>query len=149
MRGRFGGPEARVPDRHTNPWSAWSRLVTAPLVLVPIWTRRWRHAIPVAAWLVANPVIFPPPADDRAWSTRAMLGEREWIAERPTDTALAINLAASAAGLAGVLAARKRRAAPTALAVAAQLGLQLGYWRLMAQYYARNERDHAQLPQDP
>ncbi|KKW63524.1 hypothetical protein AAV95_16735, partial [Mycolicibacterium elephantis] len=54
--------------RHANPWSAWSRWATTPLVLVPAWTRSWRHAAPIAVWFAVNPVIFAPPADERAWA---------------------------------------------------------------------------------
>ncbi|MBB4932336.1 hypothetical protein F4561_003156 [Lipingzhangella halophila] len=121
--------------RHANPWSAWSRWATAPLVLVPVWNRSWRQAAVVGAWMAVNPVIFPKPAHDRAWPTRAMLGEEMWIAERPKDAALAVNAAATAAGLAAFAAARRRRFWPAATATAAQLGLILVYWEQMARYY--------------
>ncbi|MFB9799041.1 DUF6653 family protein, partial [Streptomonospora salina] len=84
--------------RHSNPWSAWTRWATTPLVLVPVWTRDWRHAAAVAAWMAANTVLFPAPADDSAWSTRAMLGEEQWITDTPHDAALAVQTAGSAGG---------------------------------------------------
>ena len=37
--------------RHSNPWSAWTRWLSTPLVLVPLWTRRWSHAAIVGAWM--------------------------------------------------------------------------------------------------
>ena len=40
--------------RHSNPWSAWTRWASAPLVLVPVWTRRRRDAALVAGWLAAQ-----------------------------------------------------------------------------------------------
>ncbi|WP_078286087.1 hypothetical protein [Mycobacteroides chelonae] len=43
-------------ERHCHPVSAWSRWATTPLLLVPVWTRRWRWAVPIAAWLAINPV---------------------------------------------------------------------------------------------
>ena len=73
--------------RHSNPWSAWTRWASAPLVLVPVWTRRRRDAALVAAWLAANPVIFGTPAHNRAWATRAILGEEQWATNRPRDAA--------------------------------------------------------------
>jgi hypothetical protein len=30
--------------RHSNPWSAWTRWASAPLILVPVWRRSWRDA---------------------------------------------------------------------------------------------------------
>ena len=49
--------------RHSNPWSAWTRWASAPLVLVPVWTRRRSDAALVAVWFALNPVIFPKPAN--------------------------------------------------------------------------------------
>lgn len=87
-------------ERHSNPWSAWTRLLSTPLVLVPFWTRTPKHASFVGAWMLLNPVIFPEPEDDSAWATKAMLGEEMWIAERPLDGAMAVN-AAAAFGIGG------------------------------------------------
>ena len=78
------------------------------------------------------------PAHERAWATRAVLGEEQWIAERPMDTAMAVDVAATAAGLVAMVAARRRRAMPAAAATALEMGLLLAYWELMARYYDRN-----------
>jgi hypothetical protein len=56
----------KVFEHHSNPWSAWTRLLSTPLVLVPLWTRSSRHAAVVGAWLVLNPMVFPKPEDDSA-----------------------------------------------------------------------------------
>ena len=126
--------------RHSNPWSAWTRWASVPLLLVPMWTRRRSHAVLVGAWMAANPVVFPRPADDRAWSTRAILGEEVWIAERPLDAAMAVDVAATLAGVVAMVAARRRRAVPAALATGAVMALLMVYWRLMARYYDRHGR---------
>jgi S-formylglutathione hydrolase FrmB len=49
----------------SNPWSAWTRSASTPLVLVPVWSRRWSHAALVGAWLALNPVVFPEPPERR------------------------------------------------------------------------------------
>lgn len=121
--------------RHSNPWSAWSRWLTAPVVLVPVWTRSRRHAVVVGVWFALNPVVFPAPADQRAWATRAMLGEELWIVARPKDAALAVNAAATGAGLVALVAARRRRPVPAGAATVAQMLLLLVYWELMARYF--------------
>ncbi|WP_265520118.1 DUF6653 family protein [Oerskovia flava] len=126
--------------RHSNPWSAWTRWLSVPLVLVPLWTRRWSHVAIVGAWMAANPVIFPRPADDHALSTRAVLGEELWIAERPRDAALAVDAAASLAGIVAMVAAHRHRAAPAAGATAVVMALLMVYWRLMARYYEQHKR---------
>jgi hypothetical protein len=88
--------------------------------------------------MAANPVIFPRPADEHAWSTRAVLGEELWITERPRDTAMAVNAAATLAGVTALIAARRHRAAPAAGATAVVMALVMVYWRLMARYYNRH-----------
>jgi hypothetical protein len=88
--------------------------------------------------MAVNPVIFGRPAHDRAWATRAVLGEEQWIGERPMDTAMAVNIAATVAGLVAMVAARRRRAMPAAAATALEMGLLMAYWELMARYHDRN-----------
>lgn len=127
--------------RHCHPFSAWSRWASTPLCLVPLWTRRWRHGALVAAWMAVNPVVFGEPAHERAWASRAMLGEEIWIGERPRDLAMAVNAAATAAGLGAAVAAWRKRVAPAAAATAAQMALLLAYWELMARYHARHGND--------
>lgn len=124
--------------RHSNPWSAWTRWASAPLLLVPVWRRSWRDAALVGAWMAVNPVVFPRPAHERAWATRAILGEEQWIGTRPKDAALAVDVAATAAGIVALVAAHRRRALPAAAATAVEMGLLMAYWELMARYYDRN-----------
>ena len=81
--------------RHANPWSAWSRWASTPLVLLPVWTRRRSHALVAAIWFALNPVIFPKINDERSWATRAMLGEELWISRRPRDGAAALSMVTS------------------------------------------------------
>jgi hypothetical protein len=124
--------------RHSNPWSAWTRWASAPLMLVPVWRRSWRDAALVGVWMAVNPVVFGEPAHKRAWATRAVLGEEQWIAARPLDTAMAVDVAATAAGLVAMVAAHQRRAMPAAAATVVEMALLMAYWELMARYYGRN-----------
>ena len=124
--------------RHCHPWSAWSRWASTPLILVPIWTRRWVPAAWIALWLAVNPVVFGKPAEHRAWSTRAMLGEELWISRRPRDAAMVVSAATSGAALVAVVAARRRRALAAAIATAAQMALTLVYWQQMVRYFERS-----------
>jgi hypothetical protein len=124
--------------RHCNPWSAWTRWASTPLPLVPVWTRRWSHAALVVLWLAVNPFVFGRPSHDRAWSTRAMLGEELWIARRPADAAMALSAVTSAFAVGAVLAARRRRLTPAAGATAVQMALTLVYWEQMVRYFDRH-----------
>ncbi|MGH3903153.1 MAG: DUF6653 family protein [Pseudonocardiaceae bacterium] len=141
MGSSFGHLKRTMFARHSNPWSAWTRWASTPLVLVPFWTRQWRHAVPVVGWMLVNPVAFPRPESNDAWATRAMRGEELWIAERPRDRAAIVNLAVSVCGVGAVLAARKRRLVPTAALTLAEMALLLVYWKLMVKYYDENAAD--------
>ncbi|WP_369830807.1 DUF6653 family protein [Mycobacterium sp. 1245852.3] len=137
-------PVARVRRavfaRHCHPLSAWTRWASTPLILVPIWTRRWRHAAWIALWLAVNPVVFGKPAQQHAWSTRAMLGEELWITRRPRDAAMVVSVASSAAAVGAVLAANRRRLRPALIAVALQMTLTLVYWEQMVRYLERRSQ---------
>jgi hypothetical protein len=123
--------------RHCNPWSAWTRWASTPLTLVPIWTRRWSHAALIGLWLAVNPFVFGKPRDERAWSTRAMLGEELWITRRPRDAAMAVSALGSAVALGAVVAARRRRLIPAAAATGVQMALTMVYWAQMVRYFDR------------
>lgn len=131
----------KVFEHHSNPWSAWIRLLSTPLVLIPLWSRSWKHAALVGAWLLLNPVVFPVPKDASAWATREMLGEEMWMEKRPLDGAMVVNAAASAFGIGGVLASLKRRLLPAALCTMSEVALLLIYWQLMTEYYEEHRKD--------
>jgi hypothetical protein len=126
--------------RHCNPWSAWTRWVSTPLVLIPVWTRRWSHAALVAAWLSINPVVFGKPAHERAWASRAMLGEEQWIVDRPRDVSTVLGVVSSTAAVVAIVAARHHRLRTAVAATAVQMALTLVYWALMVRYFDRRRR---------
>ncbi|MFD3458928.1 DUF6653 family protein [Nocardia fluminea] len=129
----------RMFARHAHPVSAWSRLLTTPLVVAPFWTRRADVTAGVLVWFAINPIITPEPADRRSFATRAILGEERWLARPALDpTMIALN-AVGAGVLAGsMLAARHRRKVPTTLGVAAAMALTLYGWRRYAALYDRD-----------
>lgn len=133
--------------RHCNPWSAWTRWASTPLTLVPVWTRRSDRAVLLGLWLAVNPFIFGKPGHERAWSTRAMLGEELWITDRPRDAAMVVSTLTSALALSAVLAARRHRLAPAAIAVAVQMTLTLVYWEQMVRYFVRETQPRDRQPQ--
>ena len=106
-------------------------------MLIPIWTRRSRDAALVVAWLAANPVIFPKPAHNRAWATRAILGEELWVTNRPRDTAAIVTGVTSLAAVGAIVASARRRPVSAAVACTIQMALTLVYWELMTRYWDR------------
>ena len=79
-------------ERHSNPWSVWTRVLTNPLVYVPVWNRSWRQAVLVGAWFLLNPRLFPPPQNNSSWATRSVLGEQIWTSKPRADLPMALNM---------------------------------------------------------
>jgi hypothetical protein len=94
----------------------------------------------LGSWLAVNPFVFGKPVHERAWSTRAMLGEELWITRRPRDAAMALSALTSAVWVGAVVAARRRRLIPAAVATVVQMALTLVYWEQMVRYFDR-QRD--------
>jgi hypothetical protein len=66
--------------RHRNPWSGWTRVALGPALAVAIWLHSWPWIALLVLALLTNPFWFPPPERDDAWMTRAVDGERLWLA---------------------------------------------------------------------
>ncbi len=79
-------------ERHSNPWSVWTRVLTNPLVYIPVWNRSWRQAVLVGAWFLLNPRLFPPPHNNSSWATRSVLGEQIWTSKPRADLPMALNM---------------------------------------------------------
>lgn len=127
--------------RHSHPWSAWTRWASTPLVLLPVWNRSARQGVVVAGWFALNPVLFPPPRDDSAYATRAVLGEERWLHERPVSGALAVDCLAGAALLVAIDGARRHRPWPMTIATITTMSAVLGYWREMVRYHDTRPQD--------
>jgi hypothetical protein len=130
----------RLWKRHSNPWSVWTRILSYPLVYVPVWDRSWKQGAAVAAWFAANPVLFSEPKGDEPWATRGVLGEELWTAERPWDLSMLINTASAAFFAGGLLATYRRRLWP--MVFFASVALLLKLWNIdrMTFYYAQHRK---------
>jgi hypothetical protein len=121
--------------RHSNPWSVWTRILTNPLVYLPLWNRSWKQGAAVVAWFAANPVIFPPPEDDSSWATRSVLGEQLWTAKRRRDFPMALNTASAVFFAGALLGAYRRRLWPMMFCAGPALLLKLWFLDRMTFYY--------------
>jgi hypothetical protein len=96
--------------RHANPWSAWTRIATAPFWFLAIWSWVWIGwwafvpAVVLAVWTWLNPRVFGPYVDDKPWSTRGVLGERIFMNRKnipiPREHLVAAHTLSGLAGLA-------------------------------------------------
>lgn len=77
--------------RHSNPWSGWTRVTILPLLCLAVWSRIWLGwgavwpVFAVIIWTWLNPRLFGPPKHNNAWMTKAVLGERVWLAQKETS----------------------------------------------------------------
>lgn len=75
----------QVWQKHTNPWSVWTRYSALPLLVLAVWSRVWWGGwavVPggvVILWIWLNPRLFPRPRSTRNWASKAVLGERVWL----------------------------------------------------------------------
>jgi hypothetical protein len=73
-------------QRHANPLSVWSRVVTGlPVLLGSVWSIQpmgwWSIPILSAAlfWVWLNPRLFLRPAKTDNWASKVTFGERVWL----------------------------------------------------------------------
>jgi hypothetical protein len=134
----------RAWKRHSNPWSAWTRILGYPLVYVPLWNRSWKQGAAVAAWFSVNPFLFPEPKDEESWATRGVLGEQLWTAERPRDLSMLLNGASATFFAGGLLSAYKRLLWPMMFYASAAYLLKLWYIDRMTFYYEQHRKHEEQ-----
>lgn len=72
-------------QRHTNPWSVWTRIIILPIFILILWYQSWLGiwtiillAI-IIIWTWLNPRVFAKPHTTNNWASKAVLGERIWI----------------------------------------------------------------------
>lgn len=125
----------RLPDvfweRHANPWSSGTRILSTPVLVYALYHRRWRLLAATLAFVVVNPVLFPRPARTDRWLSRIVLAEREWLAEGNGTVGLSypnvLNLLNVPASLLTLYSALRRRPVATVLATATAMVLKL-WW---------------------
>ena len=139
--------------RHSNPKSGWSRVLVTPALLWAIYHRRWRAAVAVLAFALANPLLFASSDDDDAWMTRVVLAERWWTTERGAglldrsypNVLNLLNVPVTGYALAAAYRRRPRRAA---LFGALSMGLKFWYVGALVRRYDA-ERRAADAPDEP
>lgn len=132
------GSYARMFQRHAHPVSAWSRLLSAPLLLAPLWTRRWWLYVPIGAWFAVNPVMTPSAHDTSSFATRAILGEESWTRSPMSEPKVLALTGAATASLVGAMVASYQHRKTAAVAdTAIFVALTLGQWKLWADRFSR------------
>lgn len=66
-------------ERHASPRSVWTLVATYPLLVLAVYRRGQRLLVATLLFALVNMFGHDPPADDSAWATRVVLGERVWL----------------------------------------------------------------------
>ena len=118
-------------ERHSNPWSGWTRVAAGPALLYAVYRRDRRLLAATIAFTVVNPVLFPRPERTDNWMSRGVLAEREWIeagnGTAGSDYPNVLNLLSAPAWLYALYSAFRRRPLRTAVATAVSMALKL-WW---------------------
>ena len=86
--------------------------------------------------MIINPIITPPVTDDRAFATRAILGEEQWIADpSKRRDIIALNAVGAACLCVAGVTAWRRRPLPMVVAIAGSMAVILMTWRSYAELY--------------
>jgi hypothetical protein len=132
--------------RHANPRSGWSRVLTLPLLMAGIYTRRPRLVAFAVGFAVFNPVLFSPPEDADAWMTRVVLGERMYYRNREgRGTVDLLNYVNGPITAYAVYAAYRRRPVATVVATALSMATKFLFVGYVARYYEQNRE---RFPED-
>jgi len=85
-------------ERHANPLSGFTRIISYPLVFLPLWFLSdfladpypyWYVAVGgiiVIVWFAINPRLFKKPKDYSHYLSRGVLGEKLWTEDRKKDS---------------------------------------------------------------
>lgn len=130
---------------HSNPASVWSATAVYPLLILGLY-RRDRRLLASAAGVVAlSATLAPEPADDSAWATRVVLGERVWLARgllsSPGDLLFA--LLGVPIHLFTFRSARKRRPVRTLLGTVLSLVVMFVFFARMVRLYETQANEQA------
>jgi hypothetical protein len=127
-----------VWNRHANPKSGWSRMLSTPLLMGAIYLRKPRLLLATLLFVVVNPVLFPEPTEAQQddYMCRVVRPEVAWTdSGRPLvglEYPQVLNILNGGATLYAVYAAVKRQPTETAVGTAAAMALKLWFvWALV------------------
>lgn len=66
-------------NRHANPKSGWSRLLSVPVIITATYFRKWWLVGLTALFLAINPVLFSEPTEESDdWMYKVVRAEQRW-----------------------------------------------------------------------
>ncbi len=79
-------------ERHSNPWSGYTRMAILPFLFLSIWVHNWIALGLVIVWTIVNPFIFPKPKNTDNWMSKGVLGEKLWTEKFRWDFSQFLNI---------------------------------------------------------
>jgi len=68
-------------ERHANPWSGWSRVLSMPLIALGLYVHNFWVLGAAVVWLFINPVVFSKPQSIDNWMSRGVIGEQLYYSD--------------------------------------------------------------------
>lgn len=78
-------------EKHSNPWSGWTRIISLPLLFIAIWYHNLYALFAVLVWFAINPFIFPKPKSTDNWMSKSIFGEQLWTEKYRLDFSQLLN----------------------------------------------------------
>lgn len=76
--------------RHSNPWSGWTRFLIIFVLAPALWQKAWVLIVSLIVYTIINPILFSPPSHNKAWMSRAVLGEQLYLKSKKNQNKLKI-----------------------------------------------------------
>ncbi|WP_129112659.1 DUF6653 family protein [Halegenticoccus tardaugens] len=128
-------PKPTIPtddfwDRHSNPKSGWTRLLSYPVLVLALYARKPLLLRLTILYVAVNPVLFrPPEGESDDWMYRGVKAEEHWLAEGRSVMGFGfpqvLNAAAIPVFCYGLYAAYKQKPVTTAVCTAGTMALKL------------------------
>lgn len=68
-------------ERHANPWSGWTRVLSMPALAIGLYLHNFWVLGGVIVWLIVNPMLFTKPKSVDNWMSKGVLGERLYYSD--------------------------------------------------------------------
>jgi hypothetical protein len=134
--------------RHANPWSGWTRLLTYPLLYLPLWLHNWYLLGIVALWRAVNPRLFPKPRGTENWMSKGVLGKQCWTQRWHWDLPMLLSMIAVLCFIGAVYTAYMRMFWALLCFASSVLVLKLWFVDRMVRLYEDDRRIEAKTHVD-
>ena len=128
-------------ERHSNPWSGYTRMTILPLLFISIWFHNWIAVGIVIVWAIINPFVFPKPKSTDNWMSKGVLGEKIWTEKYRWDFPQFLNIVNGLFFFPSLYFAYAHMFWPLLLGATMSFIAKLWFLDRMVFYYEKNKKD--------